>query len=64
METSALSGDNIEKAFNELIEQIYENNCEDIESGVSVDVVDKGVNLNDEKKADNGIMQKCCPQQS
>ena len=64
METSAFSGDNIAKAFNELIEQIYENNCEDIESGVSVDVVDKGVNLNDEKKGDNGIMQKCCPQQS
>ena len=31
METSALNGDNINKAFEELIEQIYQNNCTIIE---------------------------------
>ena len=59
LETSALNGDNIDKAFNELLEQIYQNVCSDIEEGESAEV-DKGVNLNDDKTDNNGIMSKCC----
>ena len=59
LETSALNGDNIDKAFNELLEQIYQNVCSDIEEGESAEV-DKGVNLNNDKTDNNGIMSKCC----
>ena len=61
METSALNGDNIDKAFDELIEQIYQNNCSMIDDGVNVDF-EKGVNLNEEKEEDTGniIKKKCC----
>ena len=59
LETSALNGDNIDKAFNELLEQIYQNVCSDIEEGESSEI-DKGVNLNDDKTDNNGIMSKCC----
>ena len=59
LETSALNGDNIDKAFNELLEQIYQNVCSDTEEGDSAEV-DKGVNLNDDKTDNNGIMSKCC----
>ena len=60
METSALNGDNIDKAFDELIEQIYQNNCSLIDDGVNVDF-EKGVNLNEEKEdTDNIIKKKCC----
>ena len=57
METSALNGDNIDKAFDELIEQIYQNNCSMIDDGDKVELEEKGVNLNDEKE-DN--KNKCC----
>ena len=60
METSALNGDNIDKAFDELIEQIYQNNCSIIDDGVNVDF-EKGVNLNEEKEdTGNIIKKKCC----
>ncbi len=60
METSALNGDNIDKAFDELIEQIYQNNCSMIDDGVNVDF-EKGVNLNEEKEdTGNIIKKKCC----
>ena len=61
LETSALNGENIEKAFNELIQQIFENNCNNEDNVVAIEV-DKGVNLNDEKKDSEGIVKKCCPQ--
>ena len=57
METSALNGDNIDKAFDELIEQIYQNNCSMIDDGDKVELEEKGVNLNEEKE-DN--KNKCC----
>ena len=61
LETSALNGDNIDKAFNELIEQIYQSVCSEIEDGESVEI-DKGVNLNDDKKDSNGFLSNCCSQ--
>ena len=57
METSALNGDNVDKAFDELIEQIYQNNCSMIDDGDKVELEEKGVNLNEEKE-DN--KNKCC----
>ena len=59
METSALNGDNIDKAFDELINQIYQNNSSIIEEEKEVEI-DKGVNLNDEKKENNESNKKCC----
>ena len=57
-ETSALNGENITKAFDELIEQIYQNNCLDVEENEDVEI-DKGVNL-EEHKNDNPEEKKCC----
>ena len=59
METSALSGENIIKAFNELIEQIYQNNCLNVEEDIDIEI-DKGVNLSEEKKENNDTKKTCC----
>ena len=56
LETSALNGDNISKAFDELIEQIVINN-KNIFQDDNENEIDKGVNLNDEK---NNNKKKCC----
>ena len=56
LETSALNGDNISKAFDELIEQIVINN-KNIFQDDNENEIDKGVNLNDEKNNNN---KKCC----
>ena len=56
LETSALNGDNISKAFDELIEQIVINN-KNIFQYDNENEIDKGVNLNDEKNNNN---KKCC----
>jgi len=57
METSALSGDNISKAFDEIIEQIFENNCPDNSEDKEMEI-DKGVNLNQQQPQEN--KGKCC----
>ena len=56
LETSALNGDNISKAFDKLIEQIVINN-KNIFQDDNENEIDKGVNLNDEKNNNN---KKCC----
>ena len=56
LETSALNGDNISKAFDELIEQIVINNKNMFQDD-NENEIDKGVNLNDEK---NNNKKKCC----
>ena len=55
METSALNGNNINKAFDELIGQIYENNFRNINTDKGIEI-DKGVDLNE----DNEDKKKCC----
>ena len=55
LETSALNGDNISKAFDELIEQIVINN-KNIFQDDNENEIDKGVNLNDEKNNNNKKM--------
>ena len=57
LETSALNGDNIGKAFDEIIEQIIQNNKIFFEDSNKKEM-DKGVNLNDSNK-DND-KKKCC----
>ena len=57
LETSALNGDNIGKAFDEIIEQIIQNNKSFFEDNYKKEM-DKGVNLNDSNK-DND-KKKCC----
>ena len=59
METSALNGDNVDKAFDELIDEIYQNNCSIIEQDKEIDI-DKGVNLNEEKNENKEKKKKCC----
>ena len=57
LETSALNGDNIGKAFDEIIDQIIQNNKSFFEDNNKKEM-DKGVNLNDSNK-DND-KKKCC----
>ena len=59
METSALNGDNINKAFDEIIEQIYQNNASIIEEEKEIEI-DKGVNLDEGKKENDESGKKCC----
>lgn len=56
LETSALNGDNIGEAFEELIEEIYQNNKAAFEQ-INKKDMDKGVNLNENKNTNNS---KCC----
>ena len=56
LETSALSGDNIGKAFDEIIEQIVQSN-KNFFQGDNKKVIDKGVNLNEMNNSEN---KKCC----
>ena len=57
LETSALNGDNITKAFEELIEQIYQNNKSSFENDNKKEI-DNGININDNEK--NKEKRKCC----
>ena len=61
LETSALNGDNIGKAFEELIQQIIQNN-----KNYFIDTdkkeMDKGINLDEAEKNDN--KGKCCSSSS
>ena len=60
LETSALNGENVNKAFDELIDQIYENNCTN-DDGKDEYEIDKGVNLNEGKdEKDDEQKKKCC----
>ena len=59
METSALNGENIDKAFEQLIEEIYQNNCSNIDDDKEIEI-DKGVSLNEEKDDKNQEKKKCC----
>jgi small GTP-binding protein len=52
METSALNGNNIEKAFNELITDVYKNHHEMFEKQAKVEISDKAIDLENVKKED------------
>ena len=64
LETSALNGSNIEKAFNELIMDVYKNNHETFETQANIQInTDKTINL-DKGKIDENNKNKergwCC----
>ncbi len=60
METSALNGTNVEKAFNELVNNVYQNNKQIFHQDVNIriDDKDKGVEIsqenNNEQKSEDG----------
>ena len=68
METSALNGNNIERAFDELISDVYKNHKELFEKSAKVQISDnKGIDLdvkenkdNNEKKDENTSKKGCC----
>ena len=63
METSALNGNNIEKAFNELITDVYKNHHELFEKQAKVELTDKAIDLeNVDQNKDNKAETKkfCC----
>ena len=68
METSALNGNNIEKAFDELISDVYKNHKELFEKSAKVQISDnKGIDLdvkenkdNNNKKDENTSKKGCC----
>jgi len=62
METSALNGSNIEKAFDELIKEVYKDNHELFEKQAKVEMKDKGIDLEQGKSGENKDNEKkwCC----
>ena len=62
METSALNGNNIEKAFDELIKEVYKDNHELFEKQAKVEMKDKGIDLEQGKSGENKDNEKkwCC----
>ena len=53
METSAYNGNNINKAFNELINNVYQNNKHAFNQEIKVFLKDKGVEIPQENNEDN-----------
>ena len=61
IETSALNGNNIEKAFNELITDVYKNHHELFEKQAKVEITDKAIDLeNVSKNKENNEEKKFC----
>ena len=61
METSALNGNNIEKAFNELITDVYKNHHELFEKQAKVEITDKAIDLeNVSQDKENKEEKKFC----
>ncbi len=60
METSAKSGDNINKAFNELIEQVYNANISTLQENDEVEENNEnGINLVNKNEEENK-KKGCC----
>ena len=60
METSALSGDNLEKAFEKMIDEIYKKCHEEILADGDLDIIPGGEDINLAKKNENAPKKKCC----
>ena len=62
LETSALNGNNIEKAFDELIKDVYKNHHDLFKKQAKVEMNDKGVDLEQDKTEENKENEKkgCC----
>ena len=60
METSALSGENLDKAFEKMINEIYKKCHEDMLAEGDVDIIEGGQDINLGKKNANTEPKKCC----
>ena len=62
METSALSGENIEKAFNQMVNEVFKKCHDELESDGDLDIVggSQDINLDKTKPKDDGKKKKCC----
>ena len=60
LETSAFSGENLDKAFEMMINEIYKKCHEEMLAEGDVDIIDGGQDINLAKKKDNTEAKKCC----
>ena len=62
METSALNGNNIEKAFNELITDVYKNHHDLFEKQAKVEITEKVIDIDNGEEKKEGQEKKggCC----
>ena len=60
METSAFSGDNLDKAFEMMINEVYKKCHEEMLADGDLDIIQGGEDINLAKKNDNTQKKKCC----
>ena len=60
METSACSGENLDKAFQLMINQVYKKCQEDITGETDENRVDQGKDITLDKAKGNPEKKKCC----
>ncbi len=62
METSALSGENIDKAFDKMVNEVFKKCHEEFISDGDLDIVggSEDINLDKTKPKDDGKKKKCC----
>ena len=60
LETSAFSGENLEKAFQMMIKEVYQKCHEEMMSEGDVDIIKGGEDINLAKKNNSGDKKKCC----
>ena len=60
LETSAFSGENLDKAFDMMINEVYKKCHEELLAEGDVDIIEGGKDINLENKKDNNEVKKCC----
>ena len=60
LETSAFSGENLDKAFEMMMNEIYKKCHEEMLAEGDVDIIEGGQDINLAKKKDNTEAKKCC----
>ena len=60
METSAFSGDNLDKAFEMMMNEVYKKCHEEMLDDGDLDIIQGGEDINLAKKNDNTQKKKCC----
>ena len=60
METSAFSGDNLDKAFEMMVNEVYQKCHEEMLADGDLDIIQGGEDINLAKKSDNTQKKKCC----
>ena len=61
METSALNGENLDKAFEKMINEVFKKNHDEMNADVDVEIVGKSEDISlNKKNAGKGEKKKCC----